>query len=40
MHQGRIIATGTHAELLAENSLYQEIYESQLGAGLHSGGIV
>ncbi len=40
MDQGRIIATGTHAELLAENSLYQEIYESQLGAGLHSGGIV
>ncbi|MCA1917105.1 ABC transporter ATP-binding protein [Methanospirillum hungatei] len=39
MDQGRIIATGTHAELLAENSLYQEIYESQLGAGLHSGGI-
>ncbi len=40
MDQGRITATGTHAELLAENSLYQEIYESQLGAGLHSGGIV
>lgn len=38
LERGQIIATGTHAELLAENLLYQEIYESQLGRGLRSGG--
>ncbi|NLV27275.1 MAG: ABC transporter ATP-binding protein [Methanomicrobiales archaeon] len=38
MEQGKIIASGTHAELLAENPLYQEIYESQLGRGLRPGG--
>ncbi len=38
LNQGRIEATGTHAELLATNPLYQEIYESQLGSGLQSGG--
>lgn len=38
LDQGSIVATGTHAELLASNSLYQEIYESQLGRGLRSGG--
>ena len=31
MDQGRIAASGTHAELLASNRIYQEIYESQLG---------
>lgn len=29
---GRIAACGTHAELLAESSIYQDIYRSQLGA--------
>jgi len=38
MEHGRIVASGTHTELLAENALYQEIYESQLGSGLHPGG--
>ena len=38
MEQGTIVASGTHAQLLAENSLYQDIYESQLGKGLRSGG--
>ncbi len=33
-----IVATGTHSELLASNSLYREIYESQLGEGLKRGG--
>ncbi|PWR76293.1 ABC transporter ATP-binding protein [Methanospirillum stamsii] len=38
MEHGRIIATGTHAELLESNALYQEIYESQLGRGFRAGG--
>lgn len=31
MENGRITAIGNHEELLAANSLYREIYESQLG---------
>ena len=31
LEAGRIVATGTHAELLASNALYQQIYRSQLG---------
>lgn len=31
LERGRIIARGTHDELLQSSSLYQEIYESQLG---------
>ncbi|MDD1730403.1 MAG: ABC transporter ATP-binding protein/permease [Methanospirillum sp.] len=38
LDQGRIEATGTHAELLSSCPLYQEIYESQLGSGLRSKG--
>jgi ATP-binding cassette subfamily B protein len=38
MEQGKIVASGTHSELLAVNPLYQEIYESQLGRGLCTGG--
>jgi ATP-binding cassette subfamily B protein len=36
--KGRIVAQGTHKELLATSPIYQEIYESQLGNGngLHS----
>jgi ATP-binding cassette subfamily B protein len=30
---GRIAASGTHADLLASNAVYREIYESQLGDG-------
>ena len=39
MDHGSIVATGTHAELLSSNELYQEIYESQLGKGLRPGGL-
>ncbi|WP_409304314.1 ABC transporter ATP-binding protein [Peribacillus sp. SCS-155] len=31
MDEGRLIASGKHEELLAENSLYQKIYQSQFG---------
>jgi ATP-binding cassette subfamily B multidrug efflux pump len=38
--RGRIVAEGTHAELIQSSPIYQEIYESQLGNGfqLHSEG--
>ena len=29
--RGRVVAQGTHRELMAESAVYQEIYESQLG---------
>ena len=32
MDAGRIVASGTHEELLATSELYREIFESQLGA--------
>jgi len=35
--KGRIAAQGTHAELMRTSPIYQEIYESQLGNGLHEG---
>lgn len=38
LDQGQIAASGTHAELLAQSPLYQEIYESQLGSGIRAGG--
>ncbi len=31
--KGQIVAQGTHAELLKTSPIYQEIYDSQLGAG-------
>jgi ATP-binding cassette subfamily B protein len=34
--QGRVVAQGTHKELLATSPIYQEIYESQLGNGFHA----
>ncbi len=34
--QGRVVAQGTHKELLAGSPIYQEIYESQLGNGFHA----
>ncbi len=34
LQHGEIIAQGTHEELMQTSQLYQEIYESQLGAGL------
>lgn len=38
MEAGRIVDMGTHDELLARSPLYQDIYESQLGAGLRTSG--
>jgi ATP-binding cassette subfamily B protein len=35
LDKGRVVARGTHRELLASSPIYQEIYESQLGAGVH-----
>jgi ATP-binding cassette subfamily B protein len=32
--EGRIVAQGTHAELMKTSPVYQEIYDSQLGAGV------
>jgi ATP-binding cassette subfamily B protein len=32
--QGRIAAEGTHRQLMRSSPIYQEIYESQLGAGI------
>lgn len=34
LDKGRIVAQGTHRELLASSPVYREIYDSQLGAGL------
>ena len=33
LEHGRIVAQGTHAELLQASPVYREIYDSQLGAG-------
>jgi len=32
MSEGRIAATGTHAELLDKSSIYRSLYEMQFGA--------
>jgi ATP-binding cassette subfamily B protein len=37
LENGEIVAEGSHEELLKSNSLYQEIYESQLGKGVTAG---
>ena len=34
LEKGRIVARGTHAELMASSPVYREIYDSQLGKGL------
>ena len=34
LDEGRIVARGTHRELLQTSDIYREIYESQLGQGL------
>ena len=34
--KGRVVAQGTHKELLADSPIYQEIYDSQLGNGFHA----
>ncbi|MDB4935022.1 MAG: transporter related protein, partial [Labilithrix sp.] len=37
LDKGRIVAEGTHAELLAKSDVYREIYDSQLGRGPSGG---
>ena len=32
--QGRVVAEGTHQELMQSSPIYQEIYDSQLGNGV------
>jgi ATP-binding cassette subfamily B protein len=34
LDKGRIVAQGTHAELMTSSPVYREIYDSQLGGGL------
>lgn len=34
LDKGRIVAEGTHEELMKKSSLYKEIYDSQLGGGI------
>jgi len=38
LERGRIVAEGTHRQLMKTSPVYQEIYESQLGAGYKSLG--
>lgn len=40
LDDGRVHATGTHAELLAHDPIYQELYESQVGSGITVGEVV
>jgi ATP-binding cassette subfamily B protein len=35
LDKGQVAAQGTHAELIKNSSIYQEIYDSQLGNGFH-----
>jgi ATP-binding cassette subfamily B protein len=36
LDKGKIVAEGTHAELIKSSPIYQEIYESQLGNGFRN----
>jgi ATP-binding cassette, subfamily B, multidrug efflux pump len=38
LDRGRVVAQGTHRELLATSAVYREIYDSQLGAGAAQSG--
>ena len=38
LDKGRVAAAGTHSELMASSSIYQEIYQSQLGDGTAANG--
>jgi len=38
LERGKIVATGTHPELMASSPIYREIYESQLGNGVLTNG--
>jgi ATP-binding cassette, subfamily B, multidrug efflux pump len=33
LDEGRVVAEGTHDELITSNAVYREIYDSQLGSG-------
>jgi len=35
LDEGRIVAEGNHGELLRTSAVYREIYDSQLGGGIH-----
>ncbi len=35
LDHGRVVAQGRHAELLQSSPIYREIYDSQLGGGIH-----
>jgi ATP-binding cassette subfamily B protein len=35
LDEGRIVAEGTHSRLLQTSAVYREIYDSQLGGGIH-----
>ena len=35
LDDGRVHVVGTHQELLAADPIYQELYESQIGSGIH-----
>lgn len=37
LDKGRVVAQGTHPELMAKSSVYKEIYDSQLGRGPADG---
>jgi ATP-binding cassette subfamily B protein len=39
LDKGRLVAQGNHQQLLAKNSIYQEIFNSQLGNGSTPAGI-
>jgi ATP-binding cassette subfamily B protein len=39
LDQGRIVQTGTHAQLLREGGLYAKLYNSQFGGGPVSTGV-
>jgi ATP-binding cassette subfamily B protein len=36
LDEGRVAALGRHAELLESSPIYREIYDSQLGGGVHA----
>ena len=36
MDNGKINQIGTHKELLESNSIYQEVYDSQVKGGMHN----
>jgi ATP-binding cassette subfamily B protein len=35
LEKGRIVAQGTHREMMQTSPIYREIYDSQLGNGFH-----